>query len=57
VQREFPVVFLHEPLRDGSGRPDTLYLHTDLGKLTRLLSCSWPDCGYTSGCRFAFVRK
>ena len=55
VQRQFPVVFLHEPVRDDGGGPGVLCL--DGSGSGRGLSCGWFGGGWGGDCRFVFVRK
>ena len=55
VQRQFPLVFLHEPVRGGSGDPHVLYL--DRSGSRRRLSCYWFGSGWHDVYRFVFVRK
>ncbi len=55
VQREGPVVFLHEPWLDAYGGPDVLYLGGDAG--SRELFLGWFDGRWRRDGRFAFVRK
>ncbi len=55
VQRQFPIVFLHEPVRGDDGSPGVLYLSRYDSK--RSLGCRWFDGGWRGDCRFAFVCK
>lgn len=54
LQRQFPLVFLHEPVRDASGGPDVLCLNRRDGE--RRLNGDWFDDGWSDSCRFVFVR-
>jgi hypothetical protein len=55
VQRQFPVVFLHEPVRDDLGFPRVLCLNRRGSE--RILDFGWFGNGWRGGCRFVFVRK
>ena len=55
VQRERPVVFLHEPVRDPSGDLSVLYLWGSAGD--RRLNLDWFVFRWYRRYRFAFVRK
>ncbi len=55
VQRQFPIVFLHEPVRGGDGSPCVLCLGR--GGSGRGLDYVWFGGGWSDGCRFAFVCK
>ncbi|OGY66668.1 MAG: hypothetical protein A3A04_01535 [Candidatus Harrisonbacteria bacterium RIFCSPLOWO2_01_FULL_40_28] len=56
VQRQFPIVFLHEPVRDdGYGDLGVLYLGRD--DSGRGLRYDWFFRDWSDGCRFAFVSK
>jgi hypothetical protein len=54
VQRECPVVFLHDPWFGISGRRDVICLWSNLGR--RELGLEGFDEQWTSGHRFAFIR-
>ncbi|MEK7612493.1 MAG: hypothetical protein AAB407_04080 [Patescibacteria group bacterium] len=56
VQREFPIIFLHEPVRGDDGRPSVLCLDRLLGARRDLLY-TWSGYYWGDFYRFAFVYK
>lgn len=55
IQREFPVIFLHEPVRGPDGYESVVCLDRNGAK--RSLDLSWFGNVWHDRCRFAFVRE